>query len=266
MKRTGSAPSIAFDDEGMGDTALLCLPGWCVDRTAFAQMVALCSRSRRTLALDWRGHGQSDSASGDFDASALIEDAEAVMRASGVRRVVPVALAHAGWVAIELRRRLQSRVPAIVLVDWLVLDPPPPFLGALAALQDQASWQATRDQLFSMWLHGVEDPKIISLVRDVMGAYDAPMWQRAGREIAAAYQRDGSPLSALAALETPVPVLHLYAQPDDAGYLQAQQAFAAAHAWFEVRKLKARSHFPTAEVPADVAGAIESFISRVVRA
>ena len=44
--------------------------------------------------------------------------------ASGADRIVPVALAHAGWVAIELRRRLGKKIPAIVLVDWIVLDLP----------------------------------------------------------------------------------------------------------------------------------------------
>jgi hypothetical protein len=56
--------------------------------------------------------------------------------ATGARQVVPLAISHSGWVAIELRRRLGSRMPVVVLLDWLVLEPPAPFLDALAALQD----------------------------------------------------------------------------------------------------------------------------------
>lgn len=262
MARTPTAVSISYDDVGSGDPALLCLPGWCVDRSCFTDFVAACSPKRRVLAMDWRGHGQSAPAPGDFGEAGLIEDAEAVIRASGADRVVPVALAHAGWVAIELRRRFgKQKVPAIVLVDWLVLDPPPPFMGALGALQAPESWHATREALFGMWLHGVDDPKITHIVRNVMGAYGAEMWGRAGREIGSAYQRAGNPLKALAALDPPVPTLHLYAQPDDPGFLQAQQAFAAAHPWFQVHKLDARSHFPTMEVPAVMSTAIESFLS-----
>lgn len=48
----------------------------------------------------------------------------------------------------------------------------------------------------------------------------------------AAYGREGSPLRALAALTPPVPVLHAFAQPDE-----AQRAFAAAHPWLSVHKL-----------------------------
>ena len=40
---------------------------------------------------------------------------------------------------LRLRRRLGERIQAIVLVDWLVLDPPPPFIGALAGCRDLAA-------------------------------------------------------------------------------------------------------------------------------
>jgi len=77
----------------------------------------------------------------------------------------------------------------------------------------------------------------------------------------AAYAEAGSPLRALATLDPPVPVLHLYAQPDDPGYLAAQQSFAGAHPWFRVEKLQARSHFPMFEVPEAVAAAMEELVA-----
>jgi pimeloyl-ACP methyl ester carboxylesterase len=255
------AGAIAFDDQGHGEPALLCLAGWCADRSAYQDLVPACSRHRRTIAIDWRGHGESAKASGDFGESGLLEDALAVIADCGIDQVVPVALAHSGWVAIELRRRLGDRVPAIVLVDWLVLDPPPPFLGALVSLRDPDRWQATRSQLFSMWLEGVDDPKVTRLVREVMGSQGFEMWARAGREIAAAYRREGNPLKSLAGFRPPPRVMHIYAQPTDSGFLQAQQAFAAANPWFSVRRLAAKSHFPMLEVPQEIAGAIESLLA-----
>jgi pimeloyl-ACP methyl ester carboxylesterase len=261
VKRTKSDVAIAFDDEGHGEPALLCLPGWCIDRTAFRDLVPECSRNRRTLALDWRGHGESEQVGTDFGESALVEDVLAVIRESGVRQLVPVALAHSGWVAIELRRRLGDRVPAIVLVDWLVLDPPPFFVGALNALQDPGNSQAARDRLFSMWMHDVDNPAVIRLVGEVAASYDFEMWARAGREIGIAYRRHGNPLRALAALRPVTRVMHLYAQPDDPGYLHAQEAFAAENLWFSVRRLGAKSHFPMLEIPQDMADAIESFVA-----
>ena len=256
-----AAGVISYDDAGHGEPALLFLPGWCGSRAVFAPLAERCATRRRVLALDWRGHGLSTLAPGDFGADELVEDALAVIAASGVERVVPVAGAHAGWVAIELRRRLGERVPHLVLLDWIVLDPPPPFLGALQSLQDPEQWEAAREQLFSMWLHGQQLPALTSYVREDMSSYGYEMWSRAGREVAAAYSREGNPLQALAALQPAVPTLHLYAQPDDPGYLAAQQAFAVTHPWFAVRKLDARSHFPMFEVPDEMAAAIEQFVA-----
>jgi hypothetical protein len=76
-----------------------------------------------------------------------------------------------------------------------------------------------------------------------MESYGFPMWSRAGREIEHSYATYGSPLAAMASLQPRLPVLHLYAQPDDAGFLAQQQVYAREHPRFRVRKVAARSHF-----------------------
>ncbi|WP_448590978.1 alpha/beta fold hydrolase [Thermoflexus hugenholtzii] len=250
---------ISYDDHGRGEPVLLFMPGWCGSRKVFDQLAPRCAVHRRTLALDWRGHGESERPPKDFGFSELVDDALAVIEASRAEQVVPAALSHAGWVAIELRRRLGPRIPKLVLLDWIVLEAPPPFLGALRSLQDPAEWQQTREQLFSMWLQGLDIPALTQYIREDMGSYPFEMWARAGREIDAAYAKAGSPLQALATLDPPVPVLHLYAQPEDPGYLAAQQSFTAAHPWFQVSKLEAYSHFPMYEVPDEMAMAIKRF-------
>ncbi len=197
----------------------------------------------------------------DFGGGDLANDALAVIEASRADLVVPVALSHAGWVAIELRRRLGPRIPQLVLLDWIVLQAPAPFLGALQSLQDPAQWRHTRDELFSMWLQRLDVPALTHYLHDDMGSYPFEMWARAGREISDAYAKAGSPLQALASLEPAVPVLHLYAQPDDPEYLAAQRSFSAAHPWFQVSRLGARSHFPMFEVPEEMVMAIKRFVA-----
>ena len=102
---------------------------------------------------------------------------------SGAQSVVPVALSHAGWVAIELRRILGTRVSKLVLLDWIILEAPAPFLGALQSLQDRTKWLQTREQLFAMWLHGLDIPELTRYIHEDMGSYSFEMWARAGREI-----------------------------------------------------------------------------------
>jgi pimeloyl-ACP methyl ester carboxylesterase len=241
------------------DPALLLLTGWCDNRALYDPLLEETGRSRRTVSMDWRGHGDSSPASGDFGTGDLVIDALGVIEELRLERVVPVAASHAGWVALELRRKLADRVPALVLVDWMVLGAPPGFGGALAGLQDPAASEAVRDQLFAMWTEGVDHPDVLASVRR-MADHEAPMWSRAGREIAAGFAAEPVPLDA--AEQLGCPVLHLYAQPAEPGFLTAQQAYAAQHPWFEVQRLEARSHFPMLEVPHDMARLIEEFVTR----
>lgn len=261
MRRArAGALSIAYDDAGAGEPALLLLPGWCADRTVFRALAPLLAESRRTLAIDWRGHGDSDRPGSDFGVAELVDDALAVVAGSGAPSVVPVALAHAGWVAIELARRLGPRVPRLVLVEWLVLGAPPPFREALGAMRSPERWRGAVDRIFEMWTAHADNPEVVRFVRGVMGSYGFDMWSRAAREISAAYDREGSPLEALARLAPTIETLHLYATPEDPAFLEGQEAFARTHPWFRVERLAARSHFPMLEVPEAIAGAIDRFL------
>lgn len=260
--RSTDGARVHYDDFGAAEPALLLMAGWCSDREVFAGLTERLANERRVLALDWRGHGRSESPSTDFGTDGLVADALAVIAASGAEQVVPVALAHAGWVAIELRRRLSTRIPKLVLLDWIVLDPPPPFLGALEGLQDPAHWDQVWATLRGMWKEGVDSPELSRYLDEVMGSYDFGMVARAGREIASAYACQGNPLRALAQLDPLVPTLHLYAQPADPAYLTAQQNFASQNPWFGVERLEAQSHFPMFEVPEAMAATIERFVTR----
>jgi pimeloyl-ACP methyl ester carboxylesterase len=261
MKRADAkGVRIAYDDRGPASRgpAFLCLPGWCVNRGFFDALAAQLSARHRVLALDWCGHGDSEKPTTDFGHAGLLEDALSVLDASGADTIIPVAQAHGAWVAVELRRRLGARVPAIVATSWLVLDPPPPFTGVLQALQDEARWQQARDQLLSMWTAGAS-ADIVQRVHSEMGAYGFDMWARAARAIAGEYALNGNPLRAMAA-STPAPrFLHVYSQPRAPEFLAAQQSFARENPWFEVHRLDALSHFPPLEAPAATADAIERF-------
>jgi len=106
---------IYYDDRGKGEPVLLCLPGWCVHHTIFVPLAERLSAQHRVLAMDWRGHGKSQASDRDFGYTEMLADVLAVIQASGAQSVIPIAQAHGGWVAIELRRRLDQRVPKMVL-------------------------------------------------------------------------------------------------------------------------------------------------------
>jgi len=252
---------IAYDDLGARDAqgpAFLLLPGWCTDRTVFAPLAERLATFGRTLVMDWAGHGDSERPVRDFGAADLLAQARGVMADSGVEQVIPITVSHAGWVALELRRALGERVAGLVFLDWIVSPAPPPFSAILTQMQSP-DWRAAVEQIFGMWLHGVDNEHVIRFVREGMGAYPGTMWARAGREISASYLTHGNPLSAASQLN--VRAIHLYGQPDDPGYLAYQQEFAAQHAFFQVKKLATRSHFPTLECPDVLVDAIRAWLA-----
>jgi pimeloyl-ACP methyl ester carboxylesterase len=251
---------LAYDDHGEGDPPLVFLTGWCSSRARWAAVAARCAERRRTVSLDWRGHGESAAANADFGLEELVDDALAVIDSCGFASFIPCSASHAGWVAIELRRRAPERVPAIVHLDWMVASPSSPYMALLERLQTADGWHAARADLFEIWRGGVALETIEEAIA-VMEAQGAEMWMRSGRVIASSYQRYGMPIAAHAALEEPAAVLHLYGQPRAAEYLEWQRAARAEHPWFAVEQLDVGSHFSMLEAPAAVAIAIERFVA-----
>jgi len=262
--RTLSGLRIHYDDRGQGEPALLLLPDWCLSRAVYDRLLPLLARWRRVLALDWRGHGDSEPPRAEFGNAALTADARAVVEASGASTVVPVALGNAGWVALELRRLLGTRVPALVLLDWLVLEPPPALREALEDLQSHVHWRATADRLLARWAAGSEDG--VRFVEPLLRTFGFEMWSRAARVVEDSYREYRSPLQALTGLHPPVPTLHLFSQMPDPDFLARQLWFARRQSWFEVESLGGRTRFPMLEAPVRTAGKIEDFVaSRVLR-
>ena len=256
-----SGVKIAFDDRGRGEPALLFLPGWCAPRWVFSEVMARCALHRRVLLLDWRGHGESEAPSADFGMRELADDALAVLEASGAASVIPVASAHSGWVALELRRRLGRRVEGIVSLEWFVLGLPPQLREALAGMQSPDRWRQVVEGMHQRWLNGAQNPGLERFLRVGMST-GFPMWSRAGREITAAFDREPVPFQALE--RSGVPVLLLYSQPPDDSQLAAYQQLARDHPWFSVERLPSRTQLSMLEEPEAIAAAIEQFVARAV--
>jgi pimeloyl-ACP methyl ester carboxylesterase len=253
---------LGLDDLGQGEPALLLLTGWCSSRERWAQAAPLLAEHRRVLSFEWRGHGDSQPAAGDFGTNEMVEDALSVIGAAGLETVIPCSASHSGWVAIELRRRLGERIPAIVHLDWMVLEPSSPYMALLSELQDPDRWPHARDTLFEIWRSG-DDGEAIDAAIDVMRRQSEEMWMRSGREIEASYRRGGCPLRALSAFPTVPTVRHVYGQPPAPAYLEAQEQFAAEHEWFSVKRIDARTHFSMIEAPDEVASEIERVAAAV---
>ncbi|KAM3092632.1 alpha/beta fold hydrolase [Phormidesmis sp. 146-35] len=255
---------IDYDDLGQGDSTILLMTAWCMSRSGYADLPQKLAKNNRVLTFDWRGHGKSETPTGDFGANELVEDAIAVIEASGAKEITLVSMHHAGWVAIELRRRLGSKIARIVHLDWVIFPPPEPYMNLVRGLASEG-WQQARDMLFTIWTNGISNPpELVTFIKEEMGSYSGEMWMRSGREIAASFDQFSFPLQALAQLTLPVPTLHLYGQPKDPGYLVAQQDFAFKNSWFSVHQLNAESFFAQFDAVDEMVKSVEEFIIKPV--
>jgi pimeloyl-ACP methyl ester carboxylesterase len=255
---------IFYDDTGEGEPALLCLPGWCNTHTIFEPLAERLSADHRVLAMDWRGHGNSQASDRDFGFAEMAGDAVAVMEDSGAQSVIPIAQGQAPWAAVELHRRLGERMPKMVASSWPVISPSANplasrFLNAIRALGYYERWREGAEQLLRMWLSGAPAP-VETQIRNQMLRQGYETWSRAGREILAMYALEGEPLRVLSNFSPQVSVLHVYCQPRAPEFLKVQESFAVEHRWYCVHRLEGVSQFPTLEVPEEMAGVIREFI------
>jgi pimeloyl-ACP methyl ester carboxylesterase len=233
---------IYYNDRGTGEVAHLCLPGWCVHHTIYAPLVERLSADHRVLAMDWRGHADSEESDGDFGYPEMVADVVAVIEASGANSVITIAQAHGGWVAVKLHRRLGERVPKLIFISWnpiITGGKPlaPPSLREQQALQTTALWQALQDEarwgqaveeLVTTWV-GEAPASVATQIWNETGTHGFEMWSRGGREISAMFARETDPLQAFSTFSSPVPVLHVYCQPRTPEFLSAQESVAREH-------------------------------------
>src|SRR5690242_13781152 len=117
VQMTTTVPALATTDLGHGDLALLHVPGWCGGREVFDPLLEQLAQRHRAVSVDLPGHGSSPAPAADFGTAHVVEAISLLLDTMGEQPIVPVALSHAGWAALELVRRLgPERIPAVVLL------------------------------------------------------------------------------------------------------------------------------------------------------
>lgn len=248
---------IDYLDIGQADTTLFLMPGWCQPKTVFNDFAKLAAEFFRVVIIDWRGHGKSSTDGHDFDGAALLTDALTLIDHLGLTRVVPVSVAHASWIAVDLVESMADRVPQVIFLDWIMNEPAPAFFTSIKEMQREDSWQSARDELYDFWLAGSDSAIINDHLKIGMSESGYTLWRLAGQVISDAYHQYGSPLQRLEKLKNPPRATHIYSLDRDDDYLALQQRFAQAHDFFDVKRLEdARTHLAVLEKPGDVLAAI----------
>jgi pimeloyl-ACP methyl ester carboxylesterase len=147
---------LACEDYGSGDPALLCLHGNSCNRYFFRPQIERFKTSRRVVALDFRGHGQSDAPRGGYTFEDLADDCAWVCGRLGLRQVVVLGHSMGGAVAAELVRANPGLVRAVALLDSTLLPDItalqkvlPPLISELASREHLKGLRGFVESLFA---------------------------------------------------------------------------------------------------------------------
>ncbi|WP_027133122.1 alpha/beta fold hydrolase [Geminicoccus roseus] len=119
-RRIAIAPNLALHaiDEGQG-RPLVMIPGWSQTAAEFGRNIPALAKGRRVLALDMRGHGESDKPEGGYRIARLAADLEQVLDRLGLESGVDLLGHSMGasviWSYLDLFG--PSRLRRLVLVD-----------------------------------------------------------------------------------------------------------------------------------------------------
>lgn len=114
----GSQGRLRVDAVGQGGLPMVLVHGNGGNRRQWSAQMAHFSKSRRVVALDLRGMGESDPPkNGDFSVSAMAEDIQAVAEELGLQRFVLVGHSYGGAVVGAYAGAHPERVAALIFDD-----------------------------------------------------------------------------------------------------------------------------------------------------
>lgn len=139
---------LAYEEAGNGAPPILFVHGFGGDHSHFAPQFDYFRRSHRVVAVDRRGHGQSDKPEQAYTIAAFADDLAWMCRELGLYK--PVVVVHSmGAIGLELAARFPELPGALILLD-------PPFLPP-------AEVQAN----FQQMLAGLRSPAYGEVLRQV---------------------------------------------------------------------------------------------------
>jgi pimeloyl-ACP methyl ester carboxylesterase len=115
----GQIVELVADDGGSGDgLPVVLLHSLAGNSSHWAAQLEHLRRSRRAVALDWRGHGRSGAPEiADWSADAMAQDVAAAVDRLGLRRFVLVGHSAGGLIALFYAARHPERVAGLFLLD-----------------------------------------------------------------------------------------------------------------------------------------------------
>jgi 3-oxoadipate enol-lactonase len=107
---------LAYTDEGSG-TPLVLVHGFPLNRTMWNSQVSALSQDNRVIAIDLRGHGESEAPPGPYLMDVLAYDVRRLLDHLSIEQAVIAGFSMAGYATFAFYRLYPDRVKALILAD-----------------------------------------------------------------------------------------------------------------------------------------------------
>jgi pimeloyl-[acyl-carrier protein] methyl ester esterase len=107
---------LAYDELGSGQPAILFLHGIMMDRSVFAAQIEAFAASHRVVAVDLRGHGDSDKPADGYTFERYVADIRFVIDALGLSRPVIAGWSMGGAIAMAFAAAYPGVASKLVLI------------------------------------------------------------------------------------------------------------------------------------------------------
>lgn len=119
--------NLFYGETAGGDPPILFVHGWRCDHTYFVpQFERYAERGHRVVAVDLRGHGQSDKPEGSYAMGVFADDVAWVCERIGLEKPVVIGHSMGDIVAFDLAARYATLPSAVVMLDAAIVLPSAP--------------------------------------------------------------------------------------------------------------------------------------------
>ncbi|MCH8813719.1 MAG: alpha/beta hydrolase [Chloroflexi bacterium] len=246
--------SLKYIDTGNGDPAIVFVHGWTCNRNDWRYQIEEFAGSHRVVALDQRGHGESEKPDQDYTIAGFADDLAAFIDELILERPVIVGHSMGGVIANSLARRGTGIARGVVLVDAPIMPAQEAQTGMLNAfltgLRTPGYKNIARVFIEQACFNEASDPalktqpvaRIAEVPQRLMHTAMGSIWEEAEKHSG----------------DMPVPTLFLLA----ATTTGAADKIKARFPNIELEEIDA-AHFLQLERPKEVNDAIRGFIDRL---
>ncbi|KAF5602489.1 Dioxygenase [Fusarium pseudocircinatum] len=267
--RSINGVELSFEDRGMvtSDPTIVCLPGLGQDHRCYQYILPFLVAKYRVIRILWRNHGANSESTGKWSVEDQANDTSALLDTLQVQKFIPISHFQGGWCAMEMAARLgKTRVPAVLLTDFILTRPLPDFIKHLQMLQNKETWQQGQAPLIKKWLNNTSNKNVLDHCENDLDTNGFENWSYFCWLVEKNYERWGSPKERLEAIKDPPFVRHVFSHPREEAYLADHEEFARKHPdWFSFARLRGESHFSVVELPEAVSLQLSHLVGQMKR-